>query len=397
MTAPLLLDLSHTSHTRARTGIQRVTRSLHRALGAGVVAVTHDPHRRAWRTLERWEVANLEAESAAGKRGAAWPLGAKLRGRAGRFLGRGSHPTSRLSMLQPSGVIIPEVFSPAVARALPELFAVSRGPRVALFHDAIALQLPEFTPAKTVARFPAYLVELQAFDGIAAVSEDSRTALLDYWHWLGAKTVPPVQAISLGIDRPAASPPATPPKAKPGPTVLSVGSIEGRKNHLALLEAADQLWARGVTFTLHLIGLAQTQTGAAALARIRSLQAAGRPLRYDGPVTDAALAAAYASCTLTVYPSLSEGFGLPVIESLVHGKPCLCSAGGALGESAHGGGCVMLPRVDAASLATALGHLLATPAQLAALAAEARGRRFKTWSDYAAELTGWMHGLRRKD
>ena len=74
--------------------------------------------------------------------------------------------------------------------------------------------------------------------------------------------------------------------------MLSVGSIEGRKNHLALLEACEALWARGQRFTLHLIGPAQPETGAAALARIRALEAAGRPLRYDGPVTDAAVEAA---------------------------------------------------------------------------------------------------------
>ena len=396
MAAPLLLDLSHTSHTHARTGIQRVTRSLHRALGAGAVAITHDPHRGTWRALERWEQANLDAEAAGARRGASWPLSAKVRGHAGRLLGGGSNPAGRLSALHPSGIVVPEVFSPAIARALPALFALTRGPRVALFHDAIALQLPELTPTRTVARFPSYLIELLAFDGIAAVSEDSRQALLDYWQWLEVKSAPPVQTISLGVDLPASAATAQNPAPQSPPTILSVGSIEGRKNHLALLEAAEELWSRGVTFTLHLIGLAQAQTGAAALARIRALQAAGRPLRYDGPVSDDALASAYAGCTLTVYPSIREGFGLPVIESLGHGKPCVCSARGALGESARGGGGVMLETVDAASLAGALGRLLAAPDEIARLAAAARARRFKTWSDYATELTTWMQALRRR-
>ena len=49
MPVPIFLDLTHTSHTRARTGIQRVTRSLHAALGANAIALTHDPYLRAWR------------------------------------------------------------------------------------------------------------------------------------------------------------------------------------------------------------------------------------------------------------------------------------------------------------------------------------------------------------
>ncbi|MBL9212890.1 MAG: glycosyltransferase [Opitutaceae bacterium] len=389
MPAPLLLDLSHTSHTRARTGIQRVTRALRSALGPRACALTHDPFRGTWRELEPWEEANLAADEAAPKRGAHWPLTARMRSRARRFLGR-----APAALPGNSGVLVPEVFSPGVARALPALFAAARGPRVALFHDAIALQLPELTPTKTVARFPAYLIELLAFDGIAAVSDDSAAALTDYWRWLGAPHPPPVQAIPLGVDLPSGTPtPDVAADADAGPTVLSVGSIEGRKNHLALLDACERLWAGGSTFTLHLIGLAHPQTGAAALQRIRALQAAGRALRYDGPVTDAALAAAYARCQFTVYPSLHEGFGLPVIESLAHGKPCVCSGRGALGESARGGGCVMLDRVSADAIAEAVGRLLRSPEETAALAATARGRRFRTWSEYTDALVGWMSGL----
>ena len=124
--------------------------------------------------------------------------------------------------------------------------------------------------------------------------------------------------------------------------------------------------------------------------------AAGRPVRYDGPVSDAAVAAAYAACTFTVYPSLNGGFGLPVIESLAYGKPCICSARGALGESAGGGGCVTLGTVEAATLSSAIARLLHSPAELAALAAQARARHFKAWRAYADELAAWMHGLPRR-
>ena len=108
------------------------------------------------------------------------------------------------------------------------------------------------------------------------------------------------------------------------------------------------------------------------------------------------MAAAYARCTFTVYPSLAEGFGLPVIESLARGRPCICSAHGALGELSQGGGCLALETVDAASLAAAIARLLAAPAELAALSAAAHARRFKTWPEYAAELAAWMRGLPRR-
>lgn len=398
----LLLDLTHTSHTRARTGIQRVCRSLHTALAGrpeGVLAVCYDHYERTWRSLRGWERRNVAPASTAGAagRGARWPWWAKAAGWI-RRTAQGSNATPALH-LPPSasgGLVVPELFSPQVGRALPALLARVTGPRVALFHDAIVLRLPELSPQKTVARFPTYLQELLEFDGIAAVSENSRQALVDYWRWLGAARPPPVVALPLGLDAPMPSPGGGTRAPDAPPVVLSVGSIEGRKNHVALLDACETLWRRGLRFELRLIGLAHPQTGRAALGRIRALQAAGRSLHYDGPVPDAELQSAYRDCIFTVYPSLMEGFGLPVLESLSHGKPCLCSASGALGESARGGGCLTLDRVDAPDLASAIDRLLSDAGCLERLTQAARGRTFKPWPAYAAELTAWMGALPRR-
>ena len=398
MSAPFLIDLSHTSHTYARTGIQRVARSLWRELGDSARSITYDPHQRTWRALDPWERENLAADSFSLKRGTTWPLSARLRGYSRRLFSSVASSLHDSSLAPHSGLLVPELFTPAVAATLPALFAATSGPRAAVFHDAIALKFPELTPTKTVARFPGYLRELLAFDGIAANSADSRATLVAYWDWLGvpAAARPVVVTIPLGIDLPSSVAASQKTPASPLPVVLCVGSLEGRKNHLALLEACETLWSAGTRFELHLIGLAHPQTGRTALARIHALQAAGRPLRYVGPVNDATLAAAYANCALTVYPSLIEGFGLPVWESLVRGKPCICSAHGALGEAARDGGCIALEHVDAPALAAAVSRLLTTPTELAALAGAAQARTFRTWRDYARDVATWLPTLSRR-
>ncbi len=396
----LLVDFTHTSHTRAQTGIQRLCRSLYAALRDGphhVLPVCHDPYEAIWRPLRPAERRRLTPPQGplAEARGARWPWSARLGGRVRRWLAS-RDPARRPPPPEGDALIEPEIFSPAVARALPGLLARISGPRVALFHDATALRLPELSPPKTVARYPAYLQELLLFDGVAAISEDAAATLRDYWQWLGVARPPPVLGLPLGLDAPVRSPLGSTTAPVADPVVLSVGSLEGRKNHLALLDACETLWNRGLRFELRLVGLAHPQTGRAALARVRELQAAGRSLRFDGAAADADLQSAYRTCRFTVYPSLMEGFGFPVLESLSHGRPCLCSARGAVGETARGGGCYTLDRVDAPSLAHAIERLLTDPEALEVLGREARERTFKPWSAYAAELAAWMGTLARR-
>lgn len=379
-----LLDLSHTSHTRARTGVQRVTRSLHKTLGAEATAVTWDPYAQQWRTLDDHENANLDSNSPAKKRSAKWPFSAQIRGHW-QALRSAKH-----QLPAAEGIIVPEIFSPKVHAALSRL--PDQLPHVALFHDAIALKLPELTPPGTVSRFPGYMQELLSFKGIAAVSEDSRLALIDYWQWLGITQTPPVTTIPLGITpSPATDISAT---YNNPPVILCIGSIEGRKNHLALLQACEKLWQQKQNFQLRLIGMSHATTGQAALRKIDQLVAERHPLRYDGAVDEITLQSAYEQCLFTVYPSMMEGFGLPVLESLQRGKPCICSAHGALGESARGGGTIMLHRLTADDLAQAISTLLLDVSQREQLSAAARTRTYRSWQDYTSDLLSWVRSLK---
>jgi glycosyltransferase involved in cell wall biosynthesis len=99
-------------------------------------------------------------------------------------------------------------------------------------------------------------------------------------------------------------------------------------------------------------------------------------------VDDKTLRREYNDCRFTVYPSLMEGYGLPIVESLLYGKPCVCGGNGALGEVAGGGGCLIVDQTSVESLANGIKKLLQDRQLYARLGEEARTRRFRSWADY---------------
>jgi glycosyltransferase involved in cell wall biosynthesis len=108
-----------------------------------------------------------------------------------------------------------------------------------------------------------------------------------------------------------------------------------------------------------------------------------------GAVSDDALAGLYDRSDASVYPSVEEGFGLPIGESLWLATPCLCHSGSAMAEVAPGGGTLMVDMTDEAAIAGALHDFAADPALLARLSAEAVARSLASWSDYARDIARW--------
>jgi glycosyltransferase involved in cell wall biosynthesis len=153
-----------------------------------------------------------------------------------------------------------------------------------------------------------------------------------------------------------------------------------------LMRAAEKLWQQGLSFELHLIGRNAGPPLNKIVRQIWNLQLRRRPLRWLRHVDDETLLREYRDCRFTVYPSLMEGYGLPIVESLLHGKPCICGDNGALGEVARGGGCLIVDQTSADALAAGIKELLTDQSACARLCAEARARRFRSWADYIARL-----------
>ncbi len=187
----------------------------------------------------------------------------------------------------------------------------------------------------------------------------------------------------LAVEGPS-SPVEPPELPSEPPLVICVGSLEPRKNHLALLYAAERLWREGLQFQLLLI--AGSGWGAEVPARIRQLQHAGRPITSRRSATDGEVVAAYRAARFSVLASLHEGFGLPVAESLAWGTPVITSNYASTHEIAAGGGALLIDPRDDEALTDAMRALLTDDILVETLRHQARNRPSRTWEHYAADL-----------
>ena len=96
-------------------------------------------------------------------------------------------------------------------------------------------------------------------------------------------------------------------------------------------------------------------------------------------VSDAELDTLLAQADFTIFSSYEEGFGLPIIESLWNGLPCLCHDSGAIAETAEGGGCLTVNMLDVAAIADGIAKLAFDSGTGERLKREISKRRIKTW------------------
>jgi glycosyltransferase involved in cell wall biosynthesis len=166
---------------------------------------------------------------------------------------------------------------------------------------------------------------------------------------------------------------------------LSVGTIEPRKNHARLLDAYRILKSKsGSAMPLVLAG-----GKGWLMERFDTLTAGLEPNRdvvLPGYVSDSELQWLFRNCFGFVYPSLFEGFGMPVLEALSCGAPVLCSDTTSLPEAA-GPGAILFDPLDSNGIAAAMERLLKEDASRTALKATGfeHAKRF-SWSASTAQL-----------
>jgi glycosyltransferase involved in cell wall biosynthesis len=256
----------------------------------------------------------------------------------------------------------------------------------AIFYDAIPVLRPDLCNRETRDNHAHYMRGLAGCDLILPISQYSSECLEQFWQ---------AQQISGGTVRvnvlPGEFGGAPREVQMPGDTdqirILCVSTLEPRKNHRNLIEACLLLERDypELDWTLSLVG--NQYAGALEIATwVREVCASNPRIRWEGVVDDQRLHEFYAAATFTVYPSVMEGFGMPILESIWHGRPCVCSSGGVMGELAREGGCLTADVNDVRALSAAISQLARNRDLREQLAGQAIGRPLKVWRDYVKEF-----------
>jgi glycosyltransferase involved in cell wall biosynthesis len=255
-----------------------------------------------------------------------------------------------------------------------------------VFHDAIAVTHPGLVSSKIQRNFAAYIKYLCQGDLIIAVSRQSADELNGYAAREGIQ-LPDLIVCRNGASFPGERSPAEKPAASPPVRAICVGTIDPRKNHTTLLKALDLIRRTQPSVDLHVALIGNAYPGAENLAQeVADACRDNANLEWRQGVSDAELIKAYQNCHFTLFPSLIEGFGIPVLESMWHGRPCICSGTGAVGENAAGGGCATVDVTNSEELADAILKMAEDLPYRQQLTNEANSRVLRTWEDQAMDL-----------
>jgi glycosyltransferase involved in cell wall biosynthesis len=214
---------------------------------------------------------------------------------------------------------------------------------VGIFYDFTPLLVPWTHTGPMREAFGRFAThDCRLFDKALAISRSARADA----GWLAALPETDVVAAYPGPSQCANRHASARPVARRPNVLLVVSTVEPRKNARFLVD-----WFQATTALPDAAELwwAGPRGWSAELARPRTHGTPRRRVRFLGPVSDARLCELYRQAACTIYPSLYEGFGFPVLDALLHGTAVLCSFNSSLEEFA-GPGVYYFDPYDAATL-----------------------------------------------
>ncbi|MDQ6712037.1 MAG: glycosyltransferase family 4 protein [Candidatus Dormibacteraeota bacterium] len=248
---------------------------------------------------------------------------------------------------------------------------------VVTVHDVIPLRYPgQYLRSSAHRAFFAFQMSLsRRAAAVITVSETSKRDLVEIGRFSPSK----IAVIGEGVDRDfLTSSPAELPSIDNGPYLLAMGAGEPRKNVARVIEGFLRVADR-IPHRLLLVG-------APWRGRRASLPPAGIDRIEDlGAVTNAQLRALYRGAAAFIYPSLYEGFGLPVLEAMASGTPVITSRAGSLEEIAGSAALYVDPQ-DASAIGDAIQQVVTDPLRRSTLVAAGQARvRLFSWEAAARQ------------
>lgn len=372
----LYVDITELASREGRTGVQRVTREILRALldappTAHQVQAVYAPPGQFYRLAKSF---------------------------TSKLLGESGQVSPDPSMAARSGDVflgLDHSMRTTVERAADLANLHERGVRVwFVCNDVLPLSHPEWFPSEVHVAFKAWLETIaHVADGVACISLATQSELRQQ---LDRMNVPRNKPLALAHFHLGAGPAVDGENAAMVPpeqaslierlrgldAFLMVGTLEPRKGHAQALQAFESLWAAGSEVVLVIAGFPGWMTDVLA-RRIRHHDEFGKRLFWFMGPDDAVLERLYSTCTVLLAPSEGEGFGLPLVEAAHYGLPILCRDLPVFHEVA-GDHATYFSGLDADSLAIAIQNWLGVYGRGAVVSSE--DIRALTWGQSAQKL-----------
>ncbi len=257
---------------------------------------------------------------------------------------------------------------------------------VVMVHDTIPMDFPQWSRLSSTWSFPAKLKAAASADLVICNSQFTEQSVRRWFRTFDQQSQ--IKVVNLGVERLTNE---IPTPTKPA-RFLVLGTIEPRKNHALLLAVWDDLRSQLPTAEmphLDIVG-ARGWRNRQVFRRLDNLGALQGFVHEYGPIDDVALADLMRNSSALLFPSMAEGFGLPVLECLSIGLPVICSDLPVLREVAGGFPTFVEPNSIKQWLQAVQNELARPTGRLAP-------QKFLTWGQHFARVNELIAALRQVD
>lgn len=254
-------------------------------------------------------------------------------------------------------IIIPEVPLDIESNSrLSALAENSSNSLICIGYDLIPILSPEFVSRDESERFTHYLSMISRAKKMLCISEQAASEFRGFFQAkesLGAPT-PTVKVIDIPVDVQEVT--QYPLRKNSKLNILAVGTIELRKGQVETLLACKKLWKENIDLKITFVGKVHAEVDEIWTSLIHGLPEDSFSHLYE--LSEQELGHLYSSSDLSVFVSKHEGYGLPIVESIMHGTPVLTTNFNPAFFKVKNSGAIGISSVDSDTIAIELKKLV---------------------------------------